>query len=80
VPIKKQSFVGYSVNGFNLDMHYKLFQEIKNLGTIKFVMSNSKVELVTKIFKEYKSEDIIARRAINSKKPGSTVTELIIYN
>ena len=31
-------------------------------------------------FKEYQCDDIIARRAINSKKPGSTTTEVIIYN
>ena len=31
-------------------------------------------------FKDYNCEDIIARRAINSKKPGSTTTEVIISN
>ena len=45
-------------------------------------MSNAKVELVPDNFKEdkYKCEDIIARRAINSKKPGSIATEVIISN
>ena len=43
-------------------------------------MSNAKVELVTDYFKDYQSEDIIARRAINSKKPGSKTTEVIVYN
>ena len=43
-------------------------------------MSNAKVDLVTSHFKEYNCDDIIARRAINSKKPGSTTTEVIIYN
>ena len=43
-------------------------------------MSNAKVDLVMNHFKEYNYEDIKARRAINSKKPGSITTEVIIYN
>ena len=45
-------------------------------------MSNAKVELVIKHFddKKYSIEDILARRAINSKNPGSTTTEVMIYN
>ena len=80
VPEKSTSFVKYVEDGFNLETHQLLFNEIKKLGNIKFVMSNAKVELVTNNFKEYNCEDIIARRAINSKKPGSTTTEVIIYN
>jgi DNA adenine methylase len=79
-PKNANSFVGYVAGGFNLETHKLLFSEIKKLGKIKFVMSNAKVELVTDNFKEYDCEDIIARRAINSKKPGSTTTEVIIYN
>jgi len=80
VPEKSTSFVKYVEDGFNLETHQLLFNEIKKLGNIKFVMSNAKVELVTNNFKEYNCEDIIARRAINSKKPDSTTTEVIIYN
>jgi len=79
-PEHSKSFVGYVANGFNLDTHNLLFSEIKKLGKIKFVMSNAKVQLVTDNFKEYNCHDIIARRAINSKNPGSTTTEVIIYN
>ena len=46
-------------------------------------MSNAKVDLVTKTFKDFYVEeknDILARRAINPKKPGSTTTEVIIHN
>jgi len=50
------------------------------MKNIKFVMSNAKVNLVTDNFKEYNCDDIIARRAINAKKPGSKTTEVIIYN
>ena len=79
-PETEKSFVGYTADGFSLDTHNKLFNEIKKLDKIKFVMSNAKVDLVTENFKDYNCEDIIARRAINSKKPGSTTIEVIIYN
>ena len=43
-------------------------------------MSNSKVDIVTNSFKDYNCHEIVARRAINSKNPGSTTKEVIIYN
>lgn len=79
-PENEKSFVGYVADGFDLEMHKSLFSEIKKLDKIKFVMSNAKVDLVVDNFKEYNHDDIIARRAINSKKPESTTTEVIIYN
>jgi DNA adenine methylase len=81
-PVTVDSFVGYTLGGFDLETHKNLFTEIKKLNEkkIKFVMSNAKVELIVNTFKDYNYDDIIARRAINSKKPGSTITEVIIYN
>ena len=81
-PENEKSFVGYVNDGFNLDMHKNLFDEIKNLNKInvRFVMSNAKVDLVTESLKDFNSEDITARRAINSKNPASTTTEVFIYN
>ena len=43
-------------------------------------MSNAKVDFVMDNFKDYQHEDIVARRAINSKNPGSTTMEVIVYN
>ena len=79
-PENSKSFVGYVEGGFNLKTHESLFVEIKKLENIKFIMSNAKVDIVTNSFKDYNCEDIVARRAINSKNPGSTTTEVIIYN
>ena len=81
-PEDKKSFVGYVAGGFNLDLHNKLFDEIKELDKkkIKFAMSNAKVKLVTDAFKDFNCQDIVARRAINSKNPGSKTMEVIIYN
>ena len=79
-PIKANSFVGYVSEGFNLDTHKLLFDKIKKLKNVKFIMSNAKVDLVMKNFEDYNIEDIIAKRAINSKNPGLLTTEVLIYN
>ena len=79
-PENSKSFVGYVADGFTLETHQKLFSEIKKLKNTKFILSNAKVELVTNNFKDYHCDEVIARRAINSKKPGSKTTEVIIYN
>jgi DNA adenine methylase len=81
-PENEKSFVSYVSDGFSLEMHKKLFNEVKNLSKVNayFVMSNANVELVTKNFEDYDYEEIIARRAINSKNPSSTTIELLISN
>lgn len=79
-PENSKSFVGYNADGFNLETHKLLFNEIKKIKNIKFVMSNSNVDIVTNSFKDYNCDEIVARRAINSKNPGSTTKEVIIYN
>ena len=81
-PEKETSFVNYTSSGFTLDTHTKLFNAVKNLdkNKIQFVMNNAKVDFVLKHFKNFPYKDIIARRAIHSKKPGTKVTEILIYN
>ena len=81
-PENATSFVGYTKDGFDIDMHKKLFKLTKELANnqVKFAMSNAKVELITENFKEYKMEETKARRAINSKNPGASTIEVIIYN
>ena len=46
----------------------------------KLILSNSNVQLVLDTFKEFSKEHLQVRRTINAKKPGSTTTEVIIYN
>ena len=81
-PENSKSFVGYTTDGFSIEMHNKLFKKIieKEKSGIAFILSNSKVDMVIKYFKDYEIEDVIARRAINSKNPESKTTEVIIYN
>jgi len=78
----KKSFVNYVNDGFDLNMHKSLFDEILKLDEkkAKFLLSNSRVPMVIEKFKDYNCEDIVARRAINSKKPESTTTEVLIQN
>ena len=79
-PENDKSFVNYVSDGFNIEMHNKLFYQIKNMGNVKFILSNARVSLVLNEFDGYNIEDIVARRAINSKNPESVTTEVIIYN
>ena len=81
-PETKNSFVGYNKEGFNLDMHKQLFDEVKKMHTLhaNFLMSNARVELVMTQLKDFHFEEIVARRAINSKNPESTTMEVLINN
>jgi len=80
VPIESDSFVSYSVDGFDNDKHTSLFNILNNDIKCKFVLSNSKTKMVEKHFEKYNQVIINCKRRINSKKPGSTTDELIIYN
>lgn len=78
-PESKTSFTTYIRDGFNLEQHKSLFKLIKNL-TCKFTMSNSNTEFVRESFTMYDTKKLQAKRAINSKEPGSVTTEIIVYN
>lgn len=81
-PENENSFVGYTNDGFNYDKHIELFNSIHDMTNknIKFLMSNANVPLVLDNFIDFNLLQITARRAINAKKPGSTTTEVLIYN
>jgi DNA adenine methylase len=71
----KTSFVGYNTNGFDQDALFKALTK-----TI-FCMSNANVPCVRDFFKGYYEVRIVkARRAINSKNPESTTTEVLVTN
>ena len=58
----------------------KLFEILKSFDYCKFMMSNSNVDFVLQKFINYNITTLSARRAINSKNPGSKTTEVIICN
>lgn len=76
-PETKTSFVGYTKDGFGVKDHEDLFNLTKTSG-VDFVMSNVKVDLVVNTFSDYNIKDVKARRAINSKNPESTTTEVLV--
>ncbi len=84
VPKTNTSFVSYTVYGFNLDNHKKLFDicYTLNKNNIKFLMSNSETKFVKVAFSSsnYKTKVISCKRAINSKNPDSKTNEVLITN
>lgn len=75
------SFVGYTLNGFDLSSHNNLFG-ILHLVKEKFMLSNADVTLVREQFSDqrYKISTISCRRSINSKNPEAKTNEVIITN
>jgi DNA adenine methylase len=84
VPIKKETFVDYTIDGFGLKTHQLLFDELNKLDDkeINFTLSNSNRPLVKTNFPEdrYNYTNINVLRAINSKNPGDKAEEVIINN
>lgn len=85
VPEKASSFVGYTSDGFDLVNHQNLFKICNVLikDKIKYLMSNSNTLLVVDSFKDQENisiEAVSVRRAINSKNPDATTSEVLIKN
>jgi DNA adenine methylase len=82
-PENDKSFVGYTSDGFNEQMHIRLFgmcASLRNITDVKFMMSNADVGLVRNNFLNdvYNIQVIDCKRSINSKKPASKTKEVII--
>jgi DNA adenine methylase len=76
-PETATSFVGYVAGGF--PHHQTLFEGLKALPC-PFLMSNSDVPLVREAFPDpnYKTCQVLARRAIHSKDPSKSTMEVLI--
>ncbi|USS90681.1 DNA adenine methylase [Fructilactobacillus carniphilus] len=81
----RESFVGYTINGFGKDQQIRLrnvFDELTNKG-VYAMLSNSKVPLIENLYEKYKNTTKIvsAKRNINSNTSGrGEVQELLIKN
>lgn len=76
------SFVGYTADGFDLESHKRLFElcrQLRGRGA-SLLLSNADVKLVRDAFPttEFETTTVVARRAIHSKKPGATTTEVLV--
>jgi DNA adenine methylase len=83
-PETATSFVGYNLNGFNIDNHTTLFKLLHTLtdSKQKILLSNADVNLVRENFKndKYNTTSILCKRSINSKNPEAKAKEVIIKN
>lgn len=83
-PETDNSFVGYTVNGFDIESHRQLFKQIHLLteANKKIMLSNADVSLVRENFIDgkYKTISILCKRSINSKNPEAKAKEVIIKN
>ena len=80
-PQTASSFVTYTESGFGLEKHTNLFAWCTSTP-VKFLLSNAQVPLVTSAFPAptYTTRVITCRRAINSKNPSATASEVLITN
>lgn len=83
-PETSTSFVSYTTDKFDADLHNTLFKtsgEMKTKG-IKMLMSNADVKLVRDAFpaSAYETKIISCRRAIHSKEPDARTNEVLIMN
>jgi DNA adenine methylase len=83
-PETATSFVGYNLNGFNIENHTTLFKLLHILtdSKQKILLSNADVNLVRENFTndKYITTSILCKRSINSKNPEAKAKEVIIKN
>jgi len=79
-PENEKSFVGYNMDGFNMEQHLKLFNMCNMMkdNNIRLVMSNADVILVRNNMSRFNITSIECKRMINSKNPGAKTNEVII--
>lgn len=75
-PETSTSFVGYVRGGFD---HARLFKAAHKVEA-RWLLCNANVPLVNKAFPNARRTEATARRAIHSKKPDSTTTEVFLRN
>ena len=80
---KTSSFTSYTKNSFKEDDQkklYKVFKELDRIGC-KVMLSNSDTPFIWKLYKEFRIEVVLAKRAINCKASGrGKINELVVLN
>ncbi|TET44731.1 DNA adenine methylase, partial [candidate division TA06 bacterium] len=80
---KTSSFTSYTSNSFGEDEQRRLSEVFKELDRrgCKVMLSNSHTKLVRKLYKGFKLEKVLAKRAINCKATGrGEIEEYLILN
>jgi DNA adenine methylase len=81
-PENETSFTSYTSDDFNKEQHVNLTNLCKfiNQKNSKFLLSNSDTKFIKDNLKEFHIKIINCKRQINSKNPGATTNEVLIYN
>ncbi len=81
-PINETSFTDYSKQGFGNEENNILFDLCNEIVNKKanFLLSNSYVPFIINKYDKFCQNKILCKRYINSKKPESTVNEILISN
>jgi DNA adenine methylase len=83
-PLSKTSnFTSYTKDSFNENEQRRLYNVFKKLDRkrCKVMLSNSDTDFIKKLYKNYRLEGVLARRAINCKSSGrGAISELVISN
>lgn len=81
-PENETSFTSYTADDFNKEQHTNLVNLCKfiNQKKGKFLLSNSDTKFIKDNLKNFKIKTINCKRQINSKNPGATTNEILIYN
>jgi len=81
-PEKEDSFTSYTSNDFNKEQHEKLIELCKFVNTkkSKFLLSNSDTAFIKNNLKQFNCNIVDCKRQINSKNPGATAKEVLIFN
>lgn len=80
---KTSSFTNYTKNSFKEDDQKKLYNVFKELDKIgcKVMLSNSDTPFIRNLYKQFRTEVVLAKRAINCKASGrGKINELVILN
>lgn len=75
IPLKQNSFVGYDKSLFNHELLAKYVDTLQ----CNFLLSNSFCETTLKLYKYLNYEKILCKRRINSKNPGDSDYEVLMY-
>lgn len=81
-PENETSFTSYTADDFNKEQHINLINLCKFISQKngKFLLSNSDTKFIKDNLKEFMIKIINCKRQINSKNPGATTNEVLIYN
>lgn len=78
-PLKKDTFVSFTKEGFSLNDHTLLRNILHNINA-KIISTNHDVSFINENYSTWSTETIEVKRRINAKNPTMTTNEVILKN